>query len=204
VKRPVESIVIQQGATAQQSYINAPKAEILGAEVEIKQLFDGMFSDGWLAPYTFLVQANYTYSSSELKAGTGDTIVTPTGSVVSAPSFIVVGSQLQGQSEHVANLQLGFEDDVSQGTLLLTYVSERSSARGPEGQPDIIQEPGVMLDFVYRRDFESWGQDFTIKFKAGNLLDEDYLEHQTLGGGEVIVNQYDLGRSFSVDLSTKF
>jgi hypothetical protein len=204
VTRPVESIVIQQGATAQQSYINAPKADILGAEVEIKQLFDGVFSDGWLAPYTFLVQANYTYSSSELKADAGDTIITPTGSVVSAPSYIVVGSQLQGQSEHVANLQLGFEDDVSQGTLLLTYVSDRSSARGPEGQPDIIQEPGFILDFVYRRDFETWGQDFTIKFKAGNLLDEDYLEHQTLGGGEVIVNQYDLGRSFSVDLSTKF
>ncbi len=204
VKRPVESIVIQQGATAQQSYINAPKAEILGAEIEIKQVFDGVFSEGWLAPYSFLVQANYTYSSSELKAGSGDTVITPTGSVVSAPSYIVVGSQLQGQSEHVANLQLGFEDEVSQGTLLLTYVSDRSSARGPEGQPDIIQEPGVMLDFVYRRDFETFGRPFTLKFKAGNLLDEDYLEHQTFGGGEVIINQYDLGRSFSVDLSTRF
>lgn len=204
VKRPVESIVVQQGNTVQQSFINAPKAEILGAEIEIKKIFDGLFADGWLAPYSFLVQANYTYSDSELKAGTGDTVITPTGSVVSAPAYIVVGSRLQGQSEHVANLQLGFEDDVSQGTLLLTYVSERSSARGPEGQPDIIQEPGVMLDFVYKREIEAFGQPFTLKFKAGNLLDEDYLEHQTLGGGEVIINQYDLGRSFSFDLSTRF
>jgi hypothetical protein len=202
--QPVESIVVQQGATAQQSYINAPGATIAGGEIEIKKVFDGVFGDGWLAPYSFLVQANYTYSDSELKAGTGDTIITPTGSVVSAPSYITVGSRLQGQSEHVANLQLGFEDDTSQGTFLVTYVSERSSARGPEGQPDIIQEPGVMLDFVYRKDVEAFGHEVTLKFKAGNLLDEDYFESQTLGGGEVIINQYDLGRSFSFGATAKF
>lgn len=204
VKRPVESIVIQQGNTVQQSFINAPKATIHGAEIEIKQVFDNVFADGWLAPYSFLVQANYTYSNSELKIGSGDTVITPQGTTVNAANYVVPGSRLQGQSESVANLQLGFEDEVSQGTLLLTYVSDRSSARGPEGQPDIIQEPGVMLDFVYRREIETFGRPFTLKFKAGNLLDEDYLEHQSLGGGEVVVNQYELGRSLSVDLSTKF
>jgi len=204
VKRPVESIVVQQGNTVQQSFINAPKAKISGAEVEIKHVFDGLFQDGWLAPYSFLMQASYTYSTSELEASPGDIIITPTGSVVDAASYIVTGSRLQGQSEHVANFQLGFEDEVSQGTLLLTYASERSSARGPEGQPDIIQDPGVIVDFVYRRDFENWGQGFSLKFKAGNLLDEDYIENQTLGGGEVIINQYDLGRSYSLELSTKF
>ncbi|MDP3495194.1 MAG: TonB-dependent receptor [Hyphomonadaceae bacterium] len=203
VKRPVESIVVQQSATVQQSYINAPEATIAGAEAEIKYIFDEVFSEGWLAPYSFLVQASYAYTDSEVKAGEDDFIITPTGSTVRATDFVVVGSRLQGQSEHVASLQLGFEDEMSQGTLLFTYTSERASARGPGGQPDIIQEPGLMLDFVYRRDFATWGRPFTIKFKAGNLLDEDFLESQTFGR-EILVNQYDLGRSFSVDLSTKF
>lgn len=204
IYQPVESIVVQQGNTVQQSYINAPSAQILGGEIEIKKVFDEVFKEGWLAPYSFLVQANYTYSDSELKAASGDTIITPSGSVVDAASYITVGSRLQGQSEHVANLQIGFEDESSQGTLLVTYVSERSTARGPEGQPDIIQEPGVIMDFVYRKDIEVAGHEVTLKFKAGNLLDEDHFESQSLGGGEVIVNQYDLGRSFSVGATAKF
>ena len=37
-----------------------------------------------------------------------------------------------------------------------------------------------------------------------NLLDEDYLEHQEFGGGEIIINQYDLGVSYEFGLSTRF
>jgi outer membrane receptor protein involved in Fe transport len=122
-----------------------------------------------------------------------------------ASNFVIDGSRLQGQSEHVANLQLGWEDFMasSQGTLILTYVSERSSARGRPGEPDFVQEPGVILDFVYRKEFDAYGRPLTLSFKANNLLDEEYFEHQEFGGGEVIINQYDLGRSFSVGLSTR-
>jgi outer membrane receptor protein involved in Fe transport len=123
-----------------------------------------------------------------------------------ASNFIIDGTRLQGQSEHVANLQIGWEDPVAteQGTLIISYVSERSSARGRPGEPDFIQEPGVIMDFVYRREFDAYGRPLTFNFKANNLLDEEYFEHQQFGGGEVIINQYDLGRSFSVGLSTRF
>ena len=49
-----------------------------------------------------------------------------------AAFFIADGSPLQGQSEHVANLQLGWEDDTarSQATLIVNFVSERITARG--------------------------------------------------------------------------
>ncbi|MEZ5936604.1 MAG: TonB-dependent receptor [Hyphomonadaceae bacterium] len=204
LSRPVESVVVQQGNTVQQSYVNAPAADIYGAEIEIKKIFDSPFDAGWLSNKSFLVQANYTYSDSEIKAEPGDTVIDPAGQTKDATTYLTVGSRLQGQSEHVANLQLGWEDDAEQGTLLVTYVSERSAARGPEGQPDIVQEPGVIMDFVYKRDFELRGHDMTFSFKAGNLLDEDYFEHQTYGGGEVIVNQYDLGRTFTVGLKASF
>jgi hypothetical protein len=202
ISKPVESIALQQGDTVQQSYINAPKAEIYGAELEVKKIFDSPF-EFW-ADGSFLVQANYTYSSSELKVSAGDTIIRPNGQVADASSFIVSGARLQGQSEHIANFQLGLADTSNQATLLLTYASERSSARGSEGQPDIIAEPGVMLDFVYRRSFELAGREMGFSFKAGNLLGEEFLESQEYGGGTIINNSYNLGTSLSVGLSAEF
>ena len=80
----------------------------------------------------------------------------------------------------------------------------RRSARGRPGEPDFIQEPGVLMDFVYRKELDVYGRLLALTFKAQNLLDEDYLENQSFGGGEVIVNQYDLGRSFSFGATAKF
>jgi hypothetical protein len=53
------------------------------------------------------------------------------------------GVPLTGQSDHIANLQIGIEhpDKLSQQTLLLSYASKRVTSRGPVGQPDIVEAP---------------------------------------------------------------
>jgi outer membrane receptor protein involved in Fe transport len=116
------------------------------------------------------------------------------------------GDTLQGQSDHLANLQFGWEDEnaKSQATLLLTYVSERISARGRTGFPDLIQGETVNLDFTYRKGFEVMGKEMEFGFEARNLLGEDSEEFQELGGGRVDTNTYDLGRGVSFSISAKF
>src|SRR5690606_35240809 len=150
----------------------------------------------WLGGKDIFLQSNYTWADSEVQVDAGDVVfpLSSGGAATPASSFVIDGSRLQGQSEHVVSLQAGWEDFEadSQGTLILTYVSERSSARGRPGEPDFIQEPGVILDFVYRREIDAFGRPLTLSFKANNLLNEEYFEHQEFGGGEVIVNQYDL------------
>ena len=207
--RPVELIVSEQGATIQQTYLNAPKARIYGAEIEVRKVFIDPFADvWWLGGKDVFLQSNYTWSDSEVQVDAGDVVfpLSSAGAPAPASNFVIDGTRLQGQSEHVANLQIGWEDPEasSQGTLIVTYVSERSSARGRPGEPDFIQEPGVLMDFVYRKELDVYGRELTVTFKAQNLLDEDYLENQSFGGGEVIVNQYDLGRSFSFGATAKF
>jgi len=210
MENPIESVVSEQGATIQQTYLNAPKANLYGAEIEIRKVFTDPFPNAWwLGGKDIFLQSNYTWADSEVQVDAGDTVFPLSGGGAPQPAtnFIIDGSRLQGQSEHVANLQIGWEDPEakSQGTLIVTYVSERSSARGRPGEPDFIQEPGVMMDFVYRREVdEVFGRPVTLTLKAQNLLDEDYLEHQEFGGGEVIINQYDLGTTFSVGASTRF
>jgi TonB-dependent receptor len=210
LSRPIESFVFQfSDGQLGQSYLNAPAAEILGGEIEIKKLWDSPFG-GFLADKTFLTQANYTYADSQLKIGASDTVNTlgsataTAATPVPATNFFRDGAQLQGQSEHVANLQLGWEDDVAQGTFLVTYVSERVSARGNAGEPDYIQEPGVIVDFNYRHRIDLGARPVTFTFRAENLLDENYDEYQQVSGGEVVINRYDLGTTFTVGLSTEF
>ena len=126
-----------------------------------------------------------------------------------ATFFVEDGSRLQGQSEHVANLQLGWEDDTarSQATFIVNYVSERISARGAGStgsrEPDYVQDPGVFLDFVYRTDFEYAGRDLGFALELRNLLNTDYDEFQELGN-KILINNYELGSSASVSLTARF
>jgi hypothetical protein len=208
LEKPVESVVVTQSASVFQTYLNAPRAILYGAELEFKRVFDSPFSGAMLENKEFLIQANYTYSKSEVQAGAGDEVfpLQANGQPRPATDFVVDGSRLQGQSEHLANLQLGWQDDNarSQATLLATYASERTSARAPAGQPDFVQDPGINLDLVFKKGFDVRGREFTFDFKAQNLLNEDFDEFQSGNDGFVQVNQYDLGTSISFGLSTDF
>jgi len=208
LENPIESSINDLGSVTQQTYLNAPKAILYGAEFDVKKYFE--FPDSpwsFIADKRWLVQANYTYTESEVQVDAGDVVFPLSAQGVARPAsdYIIDGSRLQGQSEHLANLQFGWEDDVarSQATFLVTYVSERSSARGRPGEPDLIQEPGVILDFVYRKDFEYAGRDMGLAIELRNLLDEEYLEYQELGN-RITVNGYDLGQSGSISLTTRF
>lgn len=212
LKNPVESTIVVSGNARQQSYLNAPNATIFGAEIEAKKYFE--FPDAgssFIANKRWLVQANYTFSDSEVQVETGDTVLTSGGGGVAedATFFIEDGSRLQGQSEHVANLQLGWEDDTarSQATLIVNYVSERITARGAGAagsrEPDYLQDPGVFVDLVYRKDFEYGGRDLGFALELRNLLNTDFDEYQELGN-KIRINNYDLGSSASVSLTARF
>lgn len=210
--KPVESVVVLTGDQRQQSFLNAPSATVYGAEVEAKKFFE--FPDSgmpFVANKRWLVQANYTWSKSEVQVEAGDFVRTPGGGGADedATFFIEDGSRLQGQSEHVANLQLGWEDDTarSQATIIVNYVSERITARGAGSagnrEPDYIQDPGVSLDFVYRKDFEYGGRDLGLAVELRNLLGTEFDEYQELGN-KILINNYELGTSASVSLTARF
>ncbi|WP_333611233.1 TonB-dependent receptor domain-containing protein [Brevundimonas bullata] len=208
LEKPIESSVVDQGASISQTFLNAPEAVVQGAEIELKKYFEFPSAGlDFVANKRWLMSGNYTYSNSEVRVGEGDMVITQNSLGVAQPAsfYVVDGSRLQGQSDHVANLQLGWEDDTarSQATLILNYVSERTSARGRPSEPDLVQDPGVFLDFVYRKDFEVMGRELGLGIELRNLLRTDYDEYQELGQ-KVRVNHYDLGASASVSLTARF
>ena len=196
------------GGQLRTGFANAPEAQLYGAEVEFQTFLPLESLGGIFATRRLLLIGNYTYTQSELKVD-GSATVGPDLQPVAANLLFRDGAPLTGQSDHLANLQLGIEDTdrISQATLLLTYASERVTNRGPiqgqASQPDIIEKPGFRLDFVAREEVEFLGTAVEFKFEARNILGQDYEEFQQAGDNRVDINSYDVGRSFSLGASIK-
>jgi len=210
IDRPIEAVAFQQGGTFFTTFANAPSARLYGAEFELQRYFplQDLLGGGFFASRRGVVIANYTFSDSSIQVGEGDTTI-PVGTggqPVPASNVFDAGTPLTGQSRHLVNLQLGLEDvdRLSQQTILLTYSSRRVSNRGLGNQPDLIEEPGLRIDFVARQGVRLFGVDAEMRFEARNLTAENYEEFQTLNDSRIDTNTYDQGRSFSLGLNLRF
>lgn len=207
---PIETVVSDDVSFLRQSFVNAPAATLYGVELDYRQYFDHGLS--WLGDSRVFLGANYTWSDSETESSSGNQVILYNGTRLPADLVVVDGDRMQGQSEHLANLQLGLEgSNGDQATLLVGHASERISARGTfdangaQRQPALMHDPGTSVDLVLRKGLPAWGgADLQLTFEARNLLGEEYHEYQELGGGRIDVNRYDLGRSFSVALKASF
>lgn len=210
IDRPIEAVAFQQGGTFFTTFANAPSASLSGIEFELQKNFalTSVSDAPFFASRQFVVIGNYTFSESSISVQDGDTTV-PVGNggvPVPASDLFIDGTPLTGQSRHLVNVQLGLENTerLSQQTLLLTYASRRVTNRGPSGQPDLYEEPGLKLDFVAREGFTLFNVEGELRFEARNLTGEDYEEYQALNGSRIDTNSYDLGRSFSLGVSINF
>jgi TonB-dependent receptor len=209
IKKPIEAFV--SGGDFTTSYANAPKADLYGVELEAQKNFEladmGLGGDFWAARRV-VASANYTYSKSKLKVGAGDAVAVFAATSTKATDYFRNGAPLTGQSEHIANLELSLEnaDRLSQQTLMFNYASKRVSSRGltNSGQPDIIEYPGLRIDFVARQGVEVRGHEIELKFEARNLTGRDHLEYQLAKENRVDFNTYAVGRTFTLSAQMKF
>ncbi len=208
IDKPVEAFTGFNDNTPVTSYANAPKASLYGIEADIQKYFplEELTESDFLSSRRIVAIANYTFTQSELKVGANDR-VSVFGTVSQpASNYFVDGAPLTGQSDHLVNLQFGLEglDRLSQQTLLVSYASDRVTSRGAAGLPDIIESPGLRLDFVAREGFELMGREVELKFELRNLLRREYEEFQQKGSNRVYYNRYDVGTKYSLSLSMRF
>ena len=78
------------------------------------------------------------------------------------------------------------------------------TSRGPSGQPDLKEKPGIQLDFVARQGINLLNKEIELKFEARNLTGRKYQEVQESGDNQIFLNRYKLGRTFSLSASLKF
>ena len=207
IKNPIEVFSSFNDNTVVSRFANAPSATLKGVETEFVWNKDLYNWGDWWDSKRFVLVANYTYTKSDISVGQGDLVNVPElGGLQDATNFFEDGTALTGQSDHVANVQIGLEDldKVSQVTLLFNYASERVISRSTLSRPDIIEDPGLTIDLVFRQGFTLAGVDLEAKLEARNLTGRDHFEFQSTGTTRIENNSYAVGRSFSVSLSAEF
>ncbi len=171
---------------------NADSAELKGVELEFLKNLGNVSS----ALQPFFLQGNFTFMDQELVAGNR----------ADAPTNLV--RPLQGASDRVANLMLGFDSPGGKHAATLAYnvFSERLFFAGRNGAPDSFEQPFHSLNFAwsyYPTD------NFTVKFKARNLLDEQFTisaQRNLTGGGSENVDLYkkEVGQDISMSVQYSF
>ncbi len=212
IDNPIEEVQFETSTFVfETTFINSPKAELFGGEIEYRTRFGVPLPGEFFADREGIFSINYTYTNSEVQASEGDQIVNPfSQQLQDATLFGLDGEQLQGTPENILNLQLGWESDAEQLTLLVNWVDDRILQRGfGSGNaelPDIIEEPGVQLDLVYNREIAVGDRAVSLGLSARNLLDEQHAEFQQSSGdlGRTEFNTYDRGVSVSASVTAKF
>ncbi len=208
IDRPIEAFTGFNDNSPVTSFANAPEATLYGVEFESQKYVDMdlVFDNAFFASRRGVLIANYTWSDSSIKVGAGDITNVFGTTPQPASNFFVDGTQLTGQSNHLVNLQIGLEDreSLSQQTLLVSYASDRVFSRGAAGLPDVVESPGINIDFVVRQGLSLFGRDVELKFEARNLLRTGYEEFQQRGANKVFFNRYDREVSYSASISASF
>lgn len=208
IKNPIETYASFDGNSVTTRFANAPEATLYGVEFEAQKYFDlsGMNGAFWASRRAVLI-GNYTWSQSKLKVGPNDPVQAfPFTGATLASQFFRDGAPLTGQSDHLVNLEFGLEDTdkLSQQTFLISYASDRVTRRGPSGQPDIFERPGIQVDFVARQGIPLFGKEIELKFEARNIFGTKYKEMQESGDNRIYYNLYKTGTTFSLGGSLKF
>ena len=207
ITNPIEPISFGQGGTVQTTFANAPRAVLYGFEAEYNQFFDlpGRLRRA-LPDRQLLVAPNLTWTQSSVQVKDGDTTINNQGQVIPASDVFTNGAPLIGQSDWLFNLQLGLEasEKLSQQTFLVGYASGRSTQRGPAGTPDYIEQPGWILDFVWREAVMLGKVPVTLSFEARNLLNTKYRETQSLNDTSIDILVYRYGVSFQAGMTLSF
>ncbi len=206
IENPIEVFSSFSDNVQVSGFANAPSAKLHGAELEFQLNHDLIDWGGWFESKRAVVVANYTYTDSEIEVTDGDTTQVFPGGTRPATDYFRDGVPLTGQSDHLVNLQLGLEnlDRLQQFTVLLSYASERVTARGTASLPDIVEDPGLSVDFVYRQEFDVFSRPVELKLEARNIFGRDHFEYQSNGTNRIEINTYEVGQSFALSLSTEF
>ncbi|GLQ21284.1 TonB-dependent receptor domain-containing protein [Algimonas porphyrae] len=219
---PIEEFVFDEAdGNITTSFLNAPSAEVFGLELEFEKTFaipaNIPLFENLMGGQDFVVRSNYTYVDSSVSADGTVNILSNSAanlSQISAPNVVNAaglytdGRRLQGQSDHLANVQIGVKnvDAGWDAFLLLNYSSDRIRVVESlsDRAPAVIEQLPLSLDLVVNVPFDMGGGDYEFGFKVQNILDDDYKATQEAGGTEIVIDGYDIGTTFSASLKRRF
>lgn len=187
IDNPVERAIPDASGSAARgtTFVNQNTADLLGIEIDANKIL--IDEDD----YTLFVGGNVSYIDSEVELSEDS---------LRLEGQAADGRQLQGQSEWLANIQLGFDHYPTEQklTLLVNYFDDRifRISRGASTGPE-FEVARVVVDLTYEK---LVSDALTLKASIKNLLNEN-IEYSQNGR---TIESYQTGTSFGVGFSYRF
>ncbi len=183
---PIEDTAIPSSSLPEYSYDNSDNAILYGIEIEGRKKLD-ILKEGL---ENYYIAGNFSYTDSDV-----------TLTKKQEKTFTTNHRQLQGLSQVVTNLTLGYDDKQRSVTLSYNKMGERIRKVGLKSstqiEPDNVEIPASILDFVW---IENINKKTKLSFKANNLLDPETVWEK----GGLTTKRFKTGRAFSFSASYKF
>lgn len=149
------------GGGEQITFVNGDSATVQGVELGGRSELD--WATGWAGDWNrWLAWLEKSYVQANLSLITSEVTLAQTG--------VATNTQrpLQGQADHVVNLQFGFNGEHIDWTVSFNRVGERLQTAAINGVPDAYEVPFNSLDAAW-----SWAfmGGFKLKLSGDNLLD---------------------------------
>lgn len=184
--KPIEDVMIPSSSLPIYSFDNANSATITGIEIDGRKYLDFIMD----SLENYYVAGNFSYADSDVSLREEQ-----------IETYSNNHRQLQGLSQVVINLILGYEADYRSVTLSYNQMGERIRKVGMiddgDKYPDYNEVPADILDFVW---LEKYGESFNMRLKLGNLLNQETIWKQSSN----ITNKYKNGRTYSLSANYKF
>lgn len=192
-KNPIERVINPVAQNIELNYRNVPEALLYGAEFEFRKKLDFLgnpFKDLRASANLTLIQSRLDINPSELA------LIRALDA--NAPST----RQMFGQSPYTINGELSYvNDSIGLNTSLnFNVFGARISNVSTGGTPNVFEQPRPRLDFSVAKSFGK----VSVRFRARNLLNPEYLQTHTLNGNDFVFSSYQVGRSYSLGISYRF
>ena len=192
--KPIEDVMIPSSSLPIYSYDNADSAILYGIELDGRKNFDFLGKKY----EKYYLSGNFSYTESEVSLREEQ-----------LATYSTNNRQLQGLSQIVMNVTVGFDNDERNVALSYNKMGERIRKIGVIDEfayPDYYETPPQMLDFVWQEKFDKndlsgFGLDnLSTKLKIGNILDDETIWRQ----GSNITERFKRGQTISVGVSSQF
>ncbi len=187
IDRPIERAVPDASGSAARgiTFVNQDSAELRGVELDAN--WHVLDRD----EYRLFLAGNVAYIDSDVSLSEDS---------LRLEGAAADGRQLQGQSEYLGNIQIGFDHypTEQQFTLLVNYFDDRifRISRGANTGPE-FEVGRVLVDFVYEKIFS---EKITLEASIKNLLNEK-VEFSRNGR---VIESYDSGTRLGLSLTYNF
>ncbi|MEZ5357762.1 MAG: TonB-dependent receptor [Candidatus Zixiibacteriota bacterium] len=173
---------------------NVDYGKILGLEFEFRSRLDRIA--GFLGNFT--LGGNVSFITSEIRVGDAELKIARGQD----PNYAAT-RDMEGQSDYLVNIDLGFESRRSGTTMDMQYnvFGPRMTEVSLGAAPDVYEQPFHSLNAKLSQ--KIFGK-LKFSLSASNILNETIQKTQTLGGVVYTESEYRPGRTISVGTSYSF